>query len=81
MFTKKEIEDLNAIKDRAHKDAARLDAIERRLNNRSEKLFGVDDDTADKLDDIAGECGQIAGQLRYRVASEIWPLILASKKP
>ncbi len=79
MFTEKEIKDLNAIKERAEKDATRLEAIERRLNNRSEKLFGSDDDTADKLDDIGGECGHIAGQLRYRVASEILPLILAAK--
>jgi len=79
MFTEHELKTLNEIKARAEKDAVTLERIERRLNNRSEKLFNVDDVTGDKLDDIAGECGQIAGQLRYRVASEILPLILAAK--
>ena len=80
IFTEHEIKTLNEIKARAEKDAKTLEKIELRLNNRSCKLWGEgQDELEDKLDDIAGECGHIAGQLRYRVASEILPLILSTK--
>lgn len=80
IFTEHEIKTLNEIKTRAEKDAKTLERIEERINKGSCKLWGTgQDELEDKRDDIAGECGHIAGQLRYRVASEILPLILSAK--
>lgn len=80
VFTEKELRELNEIKARAEKDAHTLERIERRLNNRAEKLWNKgQDELEDKLESVGCEAGHIAGQLRYRVASEILPLILSAK--